>query len=108
MTWRDRFALFAVGVLSVCTVGAQGCGPEPTPTHPTALGGMPGVGGASPFGGFAGAPYVDGYARCAAAVELSSGASNVAAQSGETLQSAIHRICSSSALQTCYAEGRCK
>jgi hypothetical protein len=56
MTWRDRFALLIVGALSVCTVGAQGCGPEPIPNYPLAFGGSTGAGGAPATGGGGAAP----------------------------------------------------
>lgn len=51
MTARDRFAWFLVGFIAICSVGANGCGPQPTPVPPSSLGGFPSFGGASPFVG---------------------------------------------------------
>lgn len=48
MSHGDRIAWFLVGVLAVCSVGANGCGPtKPEPVGPSALGGAPSFGGAT-------------------------------------------------------------
>jgi hypothetical protein len=110
VTWRAVLTA-CVCALGLSLVGAQGCGPQPTPPQPPpAIGGYPGTGG-SPSGGSdasGGGPAVDGFSRCAAALEASPGATNVVYHSGESLQDAITRICSSPELQTCFAEGRCQ
>lgn len=51
MTLRDRLAWFLVGVLAVVSVGANGCGPQPTPVPPSSLGGAPAAGGTPSIGG---------------------------------------------------------
>ena len=54
MTWRDRFAWFLLGLLAVCSIGANGCGPQPAPVPPSPpaeVGGYPWAGGAPSTGG---------------------------------------------------------
>lgn len=51
MTTRDRFVWLLAAVLALLSVGANGCGPQPTPVPPTTLGGAPAAGGAPSFGG---------------------------------------------------------
>lgn len=93
----------AITALALLMLGAS-CGPKPPSVMP-GTGGYPAVGGTGPV---AGAPAVDGYAKCAAAVELDPGTLNVIHYSGEGIAAAVVRICSDPELQSCYAEGRCK
>lgn len=55
MSIVDRLRLLVVGAFCCMLIGANGCGPQPAPVPPGALGGFPSFGGFAPFVGGAGA-----------------------------------------------------